>query len=600
MKRILAKLLQLFDRRDRLLFAGVIGLTLLGALMETLGVGLIPAFVGLLSSQRATREVGILGWAYKAMGFQDYRAFVRWACLALMGIYVIKNLYLGYLSYLQGRFIYQKQRKISRQLLARYLYQPYDFHLQQNSAELQRNINVEIPNLFNEVMRDVMILLTESMIAVCITILLLASEPISSLIAVSVLGGSTAFFYRVSRQQLGQSGQKNQHHMGQMIQWVNQALGGIKEVKILGREGYFSDQYDRNTQIYTKTSETLYVSQKLPRLFIETIAAICLLIVLLVDLLQGRRPRSLLLLLSLFAAAAFRLMVSMNRILAAMNTIRFYSNAIDVVHHDLLHLQTPLLPTTPISTLQSLRHSLELKAVTYQYPQAETPALNAISLCINRGEAIGFVGPSGAGKSTLVDVLLGLLPPTQGDILIDGIPLHHNEATPLAQWQRQIGYIPQRIYLADDTIRRNIAFGLPDSEIDDDRLWQVLHLAQLEPYIRQLPQQLDTWVGENGLRLSGGQRQRIAIARALYPNPEVLVLDEATAALDNQTEQDITQALETLMGQKTLIIIAHRLTTVQTCDCIYFIKAGRIQAVGSYQDLLANNLDFQAMVGRKV
>ena len=343
---------------------------------------------------------------------------------------------------------------------------------------------------------------------------------------------------------------------------------------------------------------------RLPRLYMETIAVVVLLLVLMLDLNQGRKPRSLLPLLSLFAMAAFRMMTSMNRIVAAISTIRFYSHALDAVHDD---LQT-IPPVNPMALGRAgrisdhngkhrpprLQHSLELDNIFYTYPEAQAPSLQGLSLKVGRGEAVGIAGASGAGKSTLVDVLLGLLTPDTGEVRIDGEPL----GIQIASWQRSIGYIPQNVYLSDDTIRRNVAFGVPDNQINEAKVKRALRLAQLGAFIQSLPQQLETRVGELGVRISGGQRQRIAIARALYHNPEVLVMDEATAALDNETERSIVQALEAFKGEKTMLIIAHRLSTIRDCDRIFWMKDGRVSDSGTYTELMARNPEFQSMVGQ--
>ncbi|NJR70133.1 MAG: ABC transporter ATP-binding protein [Synechococcales cyanobacterium CRU_2_2] len=533
------------------------------------------------------------------MGFQDYRDFVQWFCAALMGVYVLKNSYLAWLSYVQTQFVYHQQYKVSRRLMSRYLRQPYTFYLQRNTAEILRNLNVEVPDLFTEVMRDILIILTELLVILCVSALLLAVEPLSTLVAVMVLGVSSLVFYQLVRRPVGRWGKQQHYHMGQMMQWVNQGLGSIKEIRVLGRESYFLQQYRLSAAAYTDAMQRIQFINKLPRLYVETVAVIVLLLVLMLDLTQGRRPRSLLLLLSLFAMAAFRMMTSMNRIVAAVSTIRFYSHALDAVHGDLMAI-APGNPLSkfrpkldPIGPSPLLQHSIELDRISYTYPEAQSPTLQNLSFKLRRGEAIGIAGPSGAGKTTLVDVLLGLLIPDVGEVRIDGEPLSGKRA----EWQHCIGYIPQNIYLSDDTIRRNVAFGLADAEIDDAQVWRALRLAQLGSFTELLSQQLDTRVGEMGVRISGGQRQRIAIARALYHEPEVLVMDEATAALDNETERSIVQALETLRGEKTMIVIAHRLSTIRNCDRIFWMKQGCIAATGTYQDLWAHNAEFRDMVG---
>jgi ATP-binding cassette, subfamily B, bacterial PglK len=592
--QIFRKAFSLLDRRDRLRLSVIIILMFLGAIAETIGIGIIPSFVGLLGNDNVLKNVGIVRWAYKLTGFQDYRDFVQWFCAALMAVYVLKNAYLAWLSYIQTQFIYQQQYKISRRLMSRYLRQPYTFYLQRNTAEILRNLNVEVPDLFTEVMRDILIILTELLVMVCVSTLLMSVEPQSTLVAVLVLGVSSLVFYQLVRRPVSLWGKQQHHHMGQMMQWVNQGLGSIKETRVLGRESYFLHQYRLSAAAYTEAMQRIQFINKLPRLYVETVAVIVLLLVLMLDLTQGRRPRSLLLLLSLFAMAAFRMMTSMNRIVAAVSTIRFYSHALDAVQGDLMSIAPGEtgLQSSPIVRLR-LRESIELDGISYTYPGTQNPALHQLSLQIRRGDAIGIAGPSGAGKTTLVDVLLGLLIPDGGEVRIDGQPLLRQRAA----WQRCIGYIPQNVYLSDDTIRRNVAFGVPDEDIDEAQVWRALRLAQLGSFTEKLSQQLDARVGEMGVRISGGQRQRIAIARALYHDPEVLVMDEATAALDNETERSIVQALEALRGEKTMIVIAHRLSTIRNCDRIFWMKQGQVTATGTYQDLLASNPEFRGMVG---
>ncbi len=501
MIQIFRKAFSLLDRRDRLRLSVIIVLMFLGAIAETIGIGIIPSFVGLLGNDNVLKNVGIVRWAYKLTGFQDYRDFVQWFCAALMAVYVLKNAYLAWLSYIQTQFIYQQQYKVSRRLMSRYLRQPYTFYLQRNTAEILRNLNVEVPDLFTEVMRDILIILTELLVMVCVSTLLMAVEPLSTLVAVLVLGLSSLVFYQLVRRPVSLWGKQQHHHMGQMMQWVNQGLGSIKETRVLGRESYFLHQYRLSAAAYTEAMQRIQFINKLPRLYVETVAVIVLLLVLMLDLTQGRRPRSLLLLLSLFAMAAFRMMTSMNRIVAAVSTIRFYSHALDAVQGDLMSIAPGETSLQPSSTERlRLRQSIELEGISYTYPGAQSPALHQLSLQLCRGDAIGIAGPSGAGKTTLVDVLLGLLIPDAGEVRIDGQPLLGQRAA----WQRCIGYIPQNVYLSDDTIRRNVAFGVPDEEIDDQQVWRALRLAQLGSFTEALSQQLDARVGEMGVRISGG------------------------------------------------------------------------------------------------
>lgn len=362
-----------------------------------------------------------------------------------------------------------------------------------------------------------------------------------------------------------------------MIKWVNQGLGGVKESRVLGREGYFVDAYRASSAGYARAMRYLATVSQLPRLYLETLVAGGILLLLGVAMARHEGSEVVVPTLALFGAAAFRLLPSVNRIIASITNIRYHESAVEVIHRDMglmagagAHREADA--PGPGGELQ-FAHDIELRDVCFQYPESNVTTLNGVSLVILKGSAVALVGPSGAGKTTLVDVLLGLLQPTSGAVLVDGQDVHAH----LRSWQRRIGYIPQVIYLSDDTLRRNVAFGVPDPDIDDEKVWKALESAQLAGLVRAWPDGLTAVVGERGVRLSGGQRQRIGIARALYHDPEVLVLDEATSSLDGATERDIMSAIEALAGNKTLIVIAHRLSTVERCDRTYWIRDGRFE-----------------------
>ncbi|MFN4194267.1 MAG: ABC transporter ATP-binding protein, partial [Thermosynechococcus sp.] len=400
-------------------------------------------------------------------------------------------------------------------------------------------------------------------------------------------------FFRFFRNRLKQAGLQRVQYAQKVVQSINEALGGIKETKILGREQVFLDTYSENLLRDKRASLFQQIASQLPRSYFETIGVILLILILIFSLLQRGTTAQILPLVSLFAAAAFRLLPSANRLMANLGNIIFATASVDVLYHDLLEartLESRQLPAV-VGENDIFRDRLELIDVHYTYPNAPRPALCGVSLTIKQGEMVGLVGASGAGKTTLVDLILGLLEPCQGDIQVDGESIYTN----LAKWQRQIGYIPQTIYLSDDTLRRNIAFGLPEAQIDEAALWRAVEAAQLAEFVAGLPAGLNTVVGERGVRLSGGQRQRVGIARALYHNPSVLIMDEATAALDNQTEAGVMDAIQALSGEKTIIMIAHRLSTVMECDRLYFMADGQVVAAGSYQELLQTSPDFRAM-----
>jgi ABC-type multidrug transport system fused ATPase/permease subunit len=595
MNKLLSKLIYIFNRQERCQLTVIFVLMLVGAGLETLGVGLIPPFVALLGNPAIIEQQKALSWLYEKLGANSHQIFLLWVSVVLLGIYLLKNAYLAILTYWQYYFLYEKQVSLSSRLLKSYLNSPYTFHLQRNSAELVRNVTSEIPLIFSGVLVPMLILITEIMVMSCIVLLLAIAEPLSSAIAAIFLGISIFGLNRTIRNQMSGQGLIRQEQSGQMVQWVNQSLGGIKETKVLGREKFFLDAFTRSTEAFGKANFLVGLATQLPNLFIDTVLIAAVLLIVIFSLIQGRAIQSILPMLSLFAIAALRLMPSAKRIISTITTIRYSKDAVDLIYHDLISLDPTSTSRSLVKSSQTPSHlfqkSIELKDIYYQYPNASKPSLLGISLSITKGQAIAFVGASGSGKTTLIDVLLGLLMPSQGEILVDG----KNILTNVASWQQQIGYIPQSIYLSDDTIRNNIAFGLVTDEIKEEHVWAALKAAQLEELVHSLPDQLDTLVGERGIRLSGGQRQRIGIARALYHNPEVIIMDEATAALDNTTEREFMQALEAMSGHKTMIMIAHRLSTVKNCDQLYLIKNGTVADVGTYDFLISQNKEFQVM-----
>jgi len=595
MNKLFRKTLYLFSDREKIQIGLIFLMMLIGAGLETLGVGLIPLFVALLGNPEIIEQKQVLSWLYHQLGANSHQTFLLWVSMVLLGTYLFKNTYLAILTYWQYYFLYKKQIALSSRLLQSYLHSPYTFHLQRNSADLVRNVTSEIPLIFSGVIVPMLILITEVMVMGSIVVLLAIAEPLSSAIAAVFLGISIFGLNRTISKQMGGQGLIRQGQSGQMVQWVNQSLGGIKETKVLGREKFFLDAFIRSTKAFGKANFFVGLATQLPNLFIDTVLIAAVLLIVIFSLIQGRAIQSVLPMLSLFAISALRLMPSAKRIISTITTIRYSKDAVDVIYHDLICLKTKSNSMSLVKSSQTLSHlfqkSIELKDIYYQYPNAFKPSLLGISLSITKGQSIAFVGASGSGKTTLIDVLLGLLTPSQGEILVDG----ENILTDVASWQQQIGYIPQSIYLSDDTIRNNIAFGLVTHEIKEEQVWAALKAAQLEELVHSLPDQLDTLVGERGIRLSGGQRQRIGIARALYHNPAVIIMDEATAALDNTTEREFMQALEAMSGHKTMIMIAHRLTTVKNCDQLYLIKDGTVVDVGTYEFLMSQNKEFQVM-----
>lgn len=592
MNKLLKKILYLFNKREKLQIGVTFLLILIGAGFETLGVGLIPPFVALLGNPEIIQKQRILSWFFTKSGSSSNQIFLLWASIILLGIYLLKNTYLAILTCWQYFFLYKKQVSLSSRLLQSYLYSPYTFHLQRNSAELVRNVTSEVPQIFANVLVPMLTLVTEVMVMSCLALLLVIVEPVSSAIAAVFLGAAIFGLNRTIRKQMSGQGLIRQEQSGQMIKWINQSLDGIKETKLLGREIFFLNSFVRSTKAYGKANLSAGLATQLPNLFIDTILISSVLLIVIFSLIQGREIQSILPMLSLFAIAALRLMPSAKRIVSTITNIRYSKYAVDLIYKDLLFLEkTKLTPSVNKSktSVNQFKYSIEIRDVQYQYPNASKLSLSGISLSISKGQSIAFIGASGSGKTTLVDAILGLLTPSQGEILVD----NKNILANLEGWQKQIGYVPQSIYLSDDTIRNNIAFGLAPNEIEEEQVRAAIRAAQLEGLVYSLPDQLETLVGERGIRLSGGQRQRIGIARALYHNPEIIVMDEATAALDNTTEREFMQALDSMSGHKTIIMIAHRLSTVKNCDCLYLLKEGRVASSGTYADLIQDNLEFK-------
>jgi len=403
---------------------------------------------------------------------------------------------------------------------------------------------------------------------------------------------ASAIYAAFFRNRLSQYGKQQQDARRRMVQDVNQGIGGFRDARILGREEYFVNALKSSASTFARAGHFQHVASDLPRRVMEIVAVVGMLLIALILLERSADIQSVVPRLALFAVAAVRLMPSVNRVSEAISNIRFAHHSVDVVYTDLINLERQVVPAAGTGVTLPLRRSIEIKGVHYRYAGTQKDALKDVSLTIHKGSVVGLVGPSGAGKTTLANLILGLLEPTAGTISVDGVDVGTN----MRSWQRNIAYVPQTIYLADDTVRRNIAFGLYDSEIDNKKLEIAIRAAHLQSVIESLPKGLETVVGERGVRLSGGQRQRIGIARAIYHDPELLVMDEATSSLDNETEQYVIEAIEFMKRTRTVIMIAHRLSTVRQCDELVFIKDGSVQARGTYQTLAAENIDFQAMV----
>jgi ATP-binding cassette, subfamily B, bacterial PglK len=586
LKETVYKLRVLLSKRDKKKLGLLFFMLIIAALFETAGVGLIVPLVGIVTNPQIIQKNTILSFFYKILNFQSTNAFILFAVIMLLIVYIVKNAYLVLFYYLQYKVILNQKIKLSRSLFNEYLTKPYIFHLERNSAELLRNINGEVPKVFDGILLSAFQLLTEILVVISILSLLITTAPIATITSVILLGASVLIFFKIFRNKITYLGKESQKISRETIRWVNQGLGASKEIKVTGKENYFVKSYDKYSKMLAKNSIYRSMLDQIPRLFIETLLVSVVLVTMVIIVFQGTNTSNLVATMSLFAMAAFRLMPSINRIIAAITTIRFSQPALTVIYDDLAKNKRGKYTNSVVNTGDTIllkpnskektfHKSIELENIYYRYPNQIDYSIKNLTLTIPIGYSVAFVGSSGAGKTTLVDIILGLLEPEKGTVMVDGKRL--NDIMPV--WKNKIGYIPQTIYLSDESIRKNVAFGVHENEIDDFAVSRAIEDAQLKDFIDSLPERIDTVVGERGVRLSGGQRQRIGIARALYHNPEIIFLDEATSALDNDTEKEIMKAIDSLKGQKTLIIIAHRLSTIENCDIVFKVEKGKLVSV---------------------
>ena len=567
---------------------------ILAGLLEVAGIGMVPAFVSIVANPERALEHETFAPLFRWLGIQESRDLLIYGAIALIGIFIIKNTYILFFRYIEARFIYARRYLFSHRLMTAYMQAPYTFYLQRNSSELLRNVSGEVNLLINQVLKPLLKISKEVIMAISIVIFLLVMEPLITLFVATLLGGLSYLFLLVTEKRMKTYGKEAQHYRQAMIKTARQAFGGIKDARVMNREPYFIETFRHVAFESSRLQRHKTFIGEIPRPVLETLAVAGIMLIALVMHLQGRPIASIIPVVALFGVAIVRLMPNLQLMTKLLTDLRYNIYAVNPIYDDLTALKKysqAFAADRKRKDKTTLTRAITIRDLHYHYPESDEQALDGVSLEIPKGRAIAFVGPSGAGKTTIVDVLLGLLKPQQGEILVDD----KNILDSISAWQRNIGYIPQHIYLSDDTLRRNIAFGLPDDKIDDEMVQRAVEQSQLSELVGRLPGGLDTIIGERGTRLSGGQRQRIGIARALYHDPQVLVMDEATSALDNITERHIIEAIDALKGERTIVMIAHRLTTVMNCDVLYMMENGRITDQGTYAELLARNAGFREM-----
>lgn len=593
MRGLFKDVLEILTPRERRDAAYVLIIILVTGLAETAAVGAIAAYIAFLADPDSIQAVPWLPEILQRFGWQALGPTLIAASLSVLGVLVLKNAFVAFATWTRVRFIWGKLYSLSTRLLERYLSQPYEYFLTRNSAVLSKNFLVEINLVVGHIIRPGMSIISEAIIAVFITAFLFWYDAPLAAMVVAIFGGGYPLVYWATRRTLQRIGKERLVVHEQRFKMAHEALGGIKEVKVFGREHFYLKRYKHATRAFTGYQTTENVIAELPRFAVETLAFSAILVIIFITMARQDDFTSVIPIAGLYVAAGYRLMPSLNRISASLATMKYNEAVLEIMHNDLVTLPVDERLARKVTPIRFER-GVELSGASYKYPAGDALALKRISLDIRRGSSVGFVGETGSGKSTLVDLILGVIRPCEGQILIDGEVLTDDR---VRDWQANVGYIPQHIFLVDDTVEHNVAFGIPDEDIDHDAVIDAARLAGIADVIEsELSEGYRTVIGEHGIRLSGGERQRLGIARALYHRPKVLILDEATSALDSATEAYVNEAISSLHGKVTLLIVAHRFSTIQQCDDIYVLERGELIGQGNYQSLVSSSHVFQRLV----
>lgn len=591
--RDLARLRPLFSAKDLRKFLLLFVLMITGAVLEAAGIGAIPAFVTLVMRPSALAELEYVGKWFPELPDQITMPLFLWAAAGLLAFVILKNAFLTFMAYVQARIVTSQRVRLSARLFRIYQAAPFDWLLQRNSSELIRSLQTDTAELLNGVVTPALNILMALIMSTFIVTLLFLSAPWVTLVAVLVTALGLIAVTRAFKSLLRRTGEIKRHEAKEMIKAIQQGFGSMAEARIIGCEDYLGSIY-RNSfaraAVAIRRGQTI---QKMTPYAVEVFTVLGLLIILVLLINGTEELASILPIVALFGVVMVRLKQFAGQIAGALNQVSQSRAFIPAILRDIDELQSLAAKTRhtePVSGRKLGRFErLALENVRYRYPGSDAFAVDDITLEVAKGGSIALVGTTGCGKSTLVNLVLGLLEPHSGRVLVNGQDIQED----LAGWRSKLGYVPQTTYLIDDTVEANVAFGVPDGEIDREQVWRALRAARLAGLVEAMPRGVDSIVGERGLRLSGGERQRLGIARALYQEPEVLVLDEATSALDNKTEEEVMSAIQDIKTGRTLIMIAHRLSTVRDCDRLYLLRQGEVIGVGSYDQLIESSEAFQ-------
>lgn len=573
---ILKKLNAILDKGQKAKIVGLLFLTLIGSILETLSVAMVLPFIEAILDEESFIKNKYVIMAMDLLNLSNIRSLVYILLIGLIFMYIFKNVFLVFLTYLQSRFVNNNRSRCTTNLLSQFLHRPYEYYLYAESSVIVRTIYGDMDNVFN-LLFQCMSLVVELVVSVGLIIFLMVTDVKMMLVVVALLGMATLVIMKVIKPKLGEAGDKARDAQAGMYKWILQPASGIKDVKVLRKEGYCTEMYRDSVTRYSNYQVTNNVLTNMPRMLIETVTMVGVLSYVGVSMAMGVDMSTLTSLMSAFALAAMRLLPSVNRVNTYIANIAYFEPALNYIYDnvdsaDIRDREYNAEKNSEAGEIE-IAKEIKLSNITFAYPNTDKNIFDGADMVIPVGKSVGVVGPSGSGKTTIIDILLGLLKVQGGTVESDGKNIMDNYSS----WLSHVGYIPQSIYMLDASIKENIAFGVPADELDEDRVWQVLEQAQMKEFVSSLPDGINSQIGERGVRISGGQRQRLGIARALYHDPELLIFDEATSALDNDTETAIMEAIDALHGSKTLVIIAHRLRTIENCDLIYEVRDGKIE-----------------------
>ena len=590
MKQIKENLFILFTKEDLRRFVFIFFGILLSGILEVAGIASIAPFMAVLSSPELVNENETLAFLFNITNAESNKEFVIILGFGVIAVLLVSNSYQAFMMWVVTNFSRFQTHRLSVRLLRQYLFQPYSFFLDRNTSEMGKNVVNEASRGVGGVLLPLLNLVSKSIISVSIFILLVLVNPYTAIIAILIFGGIYTTLYLSVKKLLHKIGVQTTDSATARFKIAHESMSGIKEIKLRGSENIFIDLFDIQSDLYAKNYAIRALIVSIPRYFIEVIAFGGIIVIIISMLMAGRDESEIIVLTSVYAMAGYRLLPAIQGIYGDLTSLKFNLPILSVLASDLKKNEYKEQLQDHSEKIE-FKEKISIKDVCFSY-DGNKSILNKINLSIPRNDTIGFVGTTGSGKTTLIDILLGLLTPNKGSIFVDSIPINQKN---LQSWQKKIGYVPQSIFLIDDSLEKNIAFSVAGDKIDKKRVVDAAKMADLHDFILTLEDGYSTGVGERGVRLSGGQLQRIGIARALYHNPEVLILDEATSSLDGSTENTIMESIHGLSHKKTIIIIAHRLTTLKECDVIYLLDKGQVVASGNYQELVDNNKKFRKM-----